>query len=133
MPEANDVIALTLPRDPRFFHVARLVVGGLGARLDLAFEALDDLQLAVETVLSQDGWLTGEEVEVELEVAERAIDVVLGPVDADGLRAALEAEPEGELALGTLLAAVVDEVSFEPRGEEVFLRLVKRATVAAKS
>lgn len=46
-----ETISMTLPADPRYATVARIVVGGLAARLNLSYESLDDLQLAVETLL----------------------------------------------------------------------------------
>ena len=47
----TDEIVLTLPRDREFHGVAHLVVGGLGSRLDLTIEHLEDLQLALEALL----------------------------------------------------------------------------------
>ena len=38
---------------PPYHGVARLVVGGLAARLDLSYEDLEDLQLALESVLER--------------------------------------------------------------------------------
>ena len=50
-PHVVDRIQLTLPAEEDFRHVAHLVVGGLGVRLDLTFEDLDDLQVALEALL----------------------------------------------------------------------------------
>jgi hypothetical protein len=48
----SDEIRLVLPAEEDFRPVAHLVVGGLGARHDLTFEDLDDLQVAVEALHS---------------------------------------------------------------------------------
>ena len=50
---SGDRITLTLPRERDFFRVAHLVVGGLAVRLDLTFENLEDLQVALATVLRE--------------------------------------------------------------------------------
>src|SRR3954467_11619562 len=52
---ATDEITLTLPRGPEFQRVAHLVVGGLAVRLDLTIENLEDLQLALDALLSRGG------------------------------------------------------------------------------
>ena len=44
-----DTIVLTVPAERRFLGVVNLVLGGLGSRLDLSFERVDDLQLAVDS------------------------------------------------------------------------------------
>jgi anti-sigma regulatory factor (Ser/Thr protein kinase) len=134
VPPSDDVITLTVPRDARFTNVARLVVGGLAARLDIAYESLDDLQLGVETLLSADHYATADEITIELTARDRSVEALIGPVDVDRLRAdiAAEAEDDGGLGLGRLLAAVVDEVGFE-RGAEGWVRLSKRLPARASS
>jgi len=47
----SDEIKLVLPAEEDFRHVAHLVVGGLGVRLDLTYEALEDLQVGLEALL----------------------------------------------------------------------------------
>ena len=47
----SDQIKLTIPAEQDFRPIAHLVVGGLGIRLDLTFEDLDDLQVALEALL----------------------------------------------------------------------------------
>src|SRR5262245_56232967 len=44
----TDEITLTIPRDRALYSVAHLVLGGLGIRLNLTIEHLEDLQLAVD-------------------------------------------------------------------------------------
>ena len=47
------VIELELPRGSRFAAVARLVAAGIGARLGLSVERLEDLKLAIDAALRQ--------------------------------------------------------------------------------
>ena len=84
-----ETISLTLPAEPRYATVARIVVGGLAARLNLSYEALDDLQLAVETLLGEEEILSGDHVTLDLDVGEGALDIVIGPIDAEAARTAL--------------------------------------------
>lgn len=119
-------IKLTIPDDPRYHGVARLVVGGLAARLELSYEHLEDLQLALASVLENDGYTVGPEVSVELVVDEGALDLRIGPLNGDALRADLERESETEIALGRLLRTVVETVELEERPDGQWLRLEKR-------
>jgi hypothetical protein len=123
--EQLDVISLTLPDSERYATVARILVGGLAARLDLTYEALDDVQLAVETVLGERRLVPGGEITVELAVADGALVVDIGPVDGDAVRESLS-EPD-PLGLRVVLSAVVDAVLVEERESARWLRLVKRA------
>lgn len=73
----TDRITLTIPADEASRGVATLVLGGVGSRLDLSYERLDDLQLAVLSVL---GASSGEEVTVELAADGDAVLVSVGPL-----------------------------------------------------
>lgn len=119
-------IRLTIPDDPRYHGVARLVVGGLAARLELSYEHLEDLQLALASVLENDGYSVGPDVNVELVVDEGSLDLRIGPLNGDALRADLELESETEIALGRLLRTVVEKVELEERADGQWLRLEKR-------
>ena len=48
-------IKLKIPHQPSYHGVALLVVGGLAARLDVSYEQLEDVQLALESVLENGG------------------------------------------------------------------------------
>ncbi len=50
----SEAIRLTIPRTRPYYGVARLVVGGLAARLDLSFEYLEDLHVALESIVGND-------------------------------------------------------------------------------
>ena len=122
----NAAIELRIPNEPPFHGVARLVVGGLAARHNLSYEELEDLQLALATVLESDGYAAGPELCVELEVSEDAIAMAIGPLHGDLLRADLEPSPEEQLGLGRLLATLVEDSGVEAREDGDWLRLSKR-------
>jgi len=46
----RNAVSIVLPVDG-YVHVARLVTAGFGSQLELGFEAIDDLQLAIELAL----------------------------------------------------------------------------------
>lgn len=109
-----ETVSLTLPHDERFVSVARIVVGGLAARLDLPYESLDDLQLAVESVLSERRYSAGANVTVEIEIGDRSMRITMAPLDTDAIERDLALGTE-DIGLGVLLGAVVDSVAFEER------------------
>jgi hypothetical protein len=118
-------IKLRIPHEPPYHGVALLVVGGLAARLDLSYEHLEDLQLALESVLENGGYARNSEVTVELDVQDDALAMVVGPLDGDALKPDLEDERDDRIALGRLLGTLVEEVSIESRGDGEWLRLEK--------
>jgi hypothetical protein len=122
-----DAITLSIPLDKPFYGVARLVVGGLAARLDLTYEHLEDLQLALASVLETDEYLADGRVTVCLVVGSNSVGMVIGPVDPR-LREELEAdeEPHEGLPLRRLLGTLVDEIDFEGDIGSEWLRLEKR-------
>jgi hypothetical protein len=122
---STDEIRLTLPAERDFFRVAHLVLGGLAVRLNLTFESLEDLQLALDGLLERepgDG-----EVTVCVNVGEGVVETLVGPFeDSSGLRLELEREPSDEMTLRRLLDAVVDGVELETGDGGEWVRLTKR-------
>lgn len=121
-----DEITLSIPHAKPYHGVARLVVGGLAARLDLSYEHLEDLQLALESVLERDGYVAGEEVTVRLQVGPDLVAMTIGPLDPAELRADLELPPGDDISLSRLLSTLVEEIVLEDVDGEHRLRLEKR-------
>jgi hypothetical protein len=117
MPQPDE-ITLTLPHEREFHRVAHLVLGGLAVRLELTIETLEDLQLALATILDRakgDG-----EVTVSMSLVDGALETTVGPVDLSG---ELDGdEDDGTLSLRRILRAVVDDVQVD--GDRV--RLLKK-------
>jgi hypothetical protein len=94
----SDQISLTIPSRTPYTGVATLVLGGIGSRLDLSYERMDDLQLAVLSVLEARG---DDEVTVEVDAAKERVSVSVGPlVEGSG----------GDEALARVLHPLVDSV-----------------------
>jgi hypothetical protein len=96
-------VAITLPGEKRAIGIVRLFVGGLAARLDLGYETMDDLQLAVESVLL--GAELGPEITVAAHIDGDSVSLSMGPFPRDPL--ATGTDETGELDLEHLLAALV--------------------------
>jgi hypothetical protein len=122
----TQAIELRIPNERPFHGVARLVVGGLAARHNFSYEALEDLQLALVTVLEGDGYSTAAEIRVELEVTDEAIAMAIGPLNGEAVRADLEQSSDGDLGLGRLLGTLVEDAEVEAREDGDWLRLSKR-------
>lgn len=96
-----DTIVLTVPAERRFLGVVNLVLGGLGSRLDLSFERVDDLQLAVDSVLAQGDPSQTAALTVEVDVEETRLVLRVGPLVDGG------ASDDGlKRVLGTLVTSV---------------------------
>jgi hypothetical protein len=95
-----DTIVLTVPAERRFLGVVNLVLGGLGSRLDLPFERIDDLQLAVDSVLAQGDPMVSGTLTIEVDVEESRLAVRVGPLVDGG------ASDDGlKRVLGTLVSS----------------------------
>jgi hypothetical protein len=84
-----DHISLRVPADPAFHGTLRLVVGGVGSRLRLPYEQVNELQLAVETLVTNRA-AAGAELVLEMELDGAAAALLVGPfapaADAGGQR-----------------------------------------------
>ena len=109
----DDTILLTIPTSPRLLSVATLVIGGVGSRLQMPYEKVDDLQLAALSALAA---ADGDTVVVEIHARDDEVTVGIGPLSAGS----------GEDAgLRRVLDRLADDVETESRDghEWVELRL----------
>ena len=119
----SDEITLTLPREPNFHRVAHLVLGGLAVRLDLTVESLEDLQIALDSILDRTEAKVGD-VTVRMRVGEGELETLVGPLTRQ-LLDEIEREPNGELGIRRVLESTVDDVHVD--GE--WVRLTKKVAV----
>lgn len=118
-----DTVEITIPRERDFSIVAELVMGGIAARHDVTLEALDDLQLALGSLLEHDEADDGE-VNVVLRVRKDAIDVSVGPV-GERTVAELEGDAGDGLGLRRLLDTTVDDARLRERNGATWVDLRK--------
>ena len=117
-----DEICLTLPADEAFRSVAHLVLGGLAARLNVTFENLEDLELALDALLERQD--ESQEVTLRVIVEDGKLRTIVGPFAS--VRAELEDGATNSLNLGRILSAVCDSVEVEDRDGSQWVELTKR-------
>jgi hypothetical protein len=110
-PSPDELVAtITLPGE-RYVGVARLVVAGVATRLDLSFEDVDDLQLALESVLRV-VFDTAQRATVSVTLDAEALALAIGPAGRELLERPLgDDAPREPIDLRTVLAQLVDRVS----------------------
>jgi hypothetical protein len=125
-----DEISVTIPGERAFGAVAGLVLGGVAARHDLTLDVLDDLQLALESLLereSEDGRLT-----IVLRVGAETVDTRIGPFERRAV-AELDEDAGDDLDLRRLLDTVVDDVRLSERDGSCWVELRKSYELAGRS
>lgn len=109
----GDLIELTTPVGRAWEPVVRMVLGGIADRLDLGFDELDDLQLAVERLLAEGD--PQSPVTLSFEILPGGVRTRVGPLRDSAIAEALQ-DPEprpGELTLPRILSTVVDAYGVE--------------------
>jgi hypothetical protein len=117
-----DEISLKLPADEAFHRVAHLVLAGLAVRLDLTFEHLEDLELALDALLER--LSNREEVTLRIRVLDGELQTVVGPFTA--VRAELEEGGDDSLNLRRILRTVCDRVEITERDGSQWVEFSKR-------
>jgi hypothetical protein len=107
--DVTDTILLTFPSRQSFRGVPSLVLGGIGSRVGLPYERMDDLQLAVLSMLDASA---GNEATVEIHAQDERVAVSVGPLRPD---------VDGDTGLGLVLSRLTDGVEAGRRGEDVWL------------
>jgi anti-sigma regulatory factor (Ser/Thr protein kinase) len=117
----SDEIRLVLPAEEDFRHIAHLVLGGLGVRLDLTYDTLEDLQVALEALLGcrdDDG-----EIVVTVTADDGVVRASVGPFGAGALES-LEGDGDG-IGLRRVLDTVTDGFDVEERDGSSWVELTK--------
>jgi hypothetical protein len=121
-----DEIRLTLPRERPYHRIAHLVLGGLAVRLDLTFDTLEDMQVALGELLER---YAGErDLELVLRVLPDAIETRVGPFDGELLRGELDRDEA--VGLRRVLDTVVDSVRIDEEGGAHWVELRKTVVPA---
>jgi hypothetical protein len=112
-PSSRNAVSISLPVEG-FVNVARLVAAGFGSQLDLGFEAIDDLQLAIELALrsvpARDGSAT-----VALSSDESGLTAIVTGAEGEPLDRRFPDSDDG-LDLLSCLGRLVDRVDFVDEG-----------------
>jgi hypothetical protein len=123
VPPVNDALVLGLGNERGALPVIRLLVGAVASRVELSLEQIDELQIAIETVLAS-RVAPGAEVSLALEPRDGELEVRLRPL--------LDAERELDgLPVERILAKLVEVAEPVTLAGEQWLRLVKRSASTA--
>ena len=122
----GDQVTLRLPRERSFLSVAHLVVGGLAVRMNLSYDQLEDLQVALAELLEQHE--SDDEITIGVRVSDSVIEVDLGPFD-ESLTKELARGDSTEVGLGRVLDTVMDDVVVTERDGKPWVQLRKRINV----
>ena len=120
-----DEISLTLPADDAFRRVAHLVIGGLAVRLDLTYEGLEDLELALDTLLER-GTDDDDDVRIRVRVDGEELRTIVGPVSQDIVRELDEDDGDG-LGIRRILETVSDRIEVDDTDVHLFKRIDAKA------
>jgi hypothetical protein len=125
-------ISLEIPATVDALSLLRMVVGGLGLRLEFSLDDLDDLYLATDELLSvalaDDA---PDRLSVDVEIEEGLLRIAAGAFRSVRLRSQVTVHREACLDLCQLLSRTVDEVTVEDDGGAYRVVLVKRRGSAA--
>jgi hypothetical protein len=101
MVTVSDVVSITVPAARGWGGVVELVLAGLGARLDLPYDRIDELQLATTTILAD---AVGPDVQVDASSDTATVDLRIGPLSAGA----------DDPARRRVLDALADSVELQP-------------------
>lgn len=125
-------INLEIPATLDALSTLRMVMGGLGVRLEFSLDDLEDLYLAtgelLRTALADDA---PDRLTVEVVVADGYLRFAAGTFRSTRLRSEITVHKESCLDLCQLLTRTVDEVSLEDGDGTYRVVLVKRRGGAA--
>lgn len=111
-----EVLTLKMPASRDFVDVARLMVAGLGARMDFTYDDVEDLKIAIEEALGRTTRESGDVVSIEFLVFQDRLEVCLR-----GVPRSVWNEDKDQL----ILKAVTDEVRVSASGDTCDLHLLK--------
>ncbi len=118
----TEEIRLVVPAEEDFRPIVHLVTGGLASRLEVTYDDLEDIQVAVDAVLA----LRDDEgdLNVVLSAEPGVVRAAIGPFEPEVLRST--DAPAGGLDLQRVLETVCDTHEFESREDGAWVELTKR-------
>ena len=128
----TEMISLEVPAPLSALSTVRMVLGGLGARLDFSLDDLDDLFLATDRLL--EAALNAEELDslrIQVVVDGVTLRVTAGAFRSDELRAQVAVTPGGCIDLCLLLQRLVDDVVVQEEDGCFCVALTKHRTGAS--
>jgi hypothetical protein len=123
----TDAVSLTVPYARPYYAVVRLVVGGFASRLDVPYEHLEDVHIALESVLTNEAYAARDVVTVDIRDAGGGLEVTVGPLLGQTLASDLarEVDEAGGVDLRRLLTTLMGAFEIDHRDGSDWLRMTK--------
>lgn len=135
--EQERLIELEIPRKADYVVIARLISGALSRMTELDYEAIDDIKLAVSesctTLIKSPAGDSSEAISLSFTLAEHEIGISIQDKSfmpsgsPAGKSAGTESEDEEEQMRISLIASLVDDVSYESSDDLRRILLRKKA------
>ena len=128
----TEKISLEVPATLSALSTVRMVLGGLGARVEFSLEDLDNLFLATDRLL--EAALDAERLDslrVRVIVDGTTLRITAGAFGSDALREQVAVTPGGCIDLCTLLRRLVDDVVVQEEDGHFSVLLVKHRSESA--
>jgi hypothetical protein len=119
-----DEVTLTLPREPEFQRVAHLVLGGLAVRLNLTIENLEDMEIALDSLLDREDGNgdASHAITVRMSSTDSSLVTVVGPFGRE-LLDEIDRDAGDELGLRRVLESTVDEIEVDGDSVKLTMRV----------
>jgi len=128
-PVSENAVSVVLPSQG-FTNVARLVTGAFGSQLALGFDAIDDLQLAIEVVLGSLP-VRGSHATLAFASDSGNLTLTVGPFEEQLIEERLDEVFRDGLGLRSFLGRLVDSIEIvEAASSAVVLRKKLEASEA---
>ena len=110
--DTSDIIVLRAPRGKGTLPVMRVVIGGVASRHALSVDRLDDIELALETLLREEP-VEGNDLTLTVSVVGETFKVALGGLSSQLVRQTLSGTEGGDSrkdALSDVLRMLMDSL-----------------------
>jgi serine/threonine-protein kinase RsbW len=120
----SDDVTVTVPAAPEFVRIVRSVAASVGAAIDLTYDRIEDLRLAVDEACAQLLELPGDDALLTVRVTPTDTGIrVVACTDAPATAASWPPSGFQDGLAWTVLNGLTDEVAFELTEEGASVRL----------
>ena len=133
MVPTTDTVTLTIPQDADYLPLFSMILGGIALRRNLSLEVLDDLQLAVDSILAEQD-VSSRCTSMAVTLHEEHLEIGLAPLTRQDLRETLVqgAVPPGAadrcIDVCLILRSLVDEYSVTDLDEGAYSVTLRKST-----
>jgi hypothetical protein len=125
----TDIVKLDIGTSPSALPIVRMVVGGVGSRLELSLDDLEDVYLALEELFREAAAFgEGPRYTLTIEVGDASLTISTGPFRSQALRQRLTpAASSNVIDLHMLLAHIVESLDVCTAGDDCFAVVFRKS------